>query len=268
METFLMLVCLIILCWGIRRWKKSLFKRTKSKKKLILLISVFLLVGCGSLIRPTANNSTRSKEITQVKKRTKEKEAKRQAKEKVKQEKEEKRQAKEKVKQEKEAKRRAKEKAKQEKEAKRRAKEKAKQEKEAKRQAEINQKIVEATAVLEKAESTLTRENYYAAAALIQALPNKDSNLASRLATVDATIKVNEAAEAKRVAQKQQAAESAQSNSQVQVQNNEQIVYVAPAHGKKYHFNPNCSGLNNADSVAALTLQEAQIQGYTACKRG
>ncbi|OJG77945.1 hypothetical protein [Enterococcus ratti] len=254
METFLMLVCLIILCWGIRRWKKSLFKRTKSKKKLILLISVFLLVGCGSLIRPTANNSTRSKEITQVKKRTKEKEAKRQAKEKVKQEKEEKRQAKEKVKQEKEAKRRA--------------KEKAKQEKEAKRQAEINQKIVEATAVLEKAESTLTRENYYAAAALIQALPNKDSNLASRLATVDATIKVNEAAEAKRVAQKQQAAESAQSNSQVQVQNNEQIVYVAPAHGKKYHFNPNCSGLNNADSVAALTLQEAQIQGYTACKRG
>ncbi|MEY8446463.1 hypothetical protein AALA44_09965 [Enterococcus ratti] len=254
METFLILVCLIILCWGIGRWKKSLFKRTKSKKKLILLISVFLLVGCGSLIRPTANNSTRSKEITQVKKRTKEKEAKRQAKEKVKQEKEAKRQAKEKVKQEKEAKRRA--------------KEKAKQEKEAKRQAEINQKIVEATAVLEKAESTLTRENYYAAAALIQALPNKDSNLASRLATVDTTIKVNEAAEAKRVAQKQQAAESAQSNSQVQVQNNEQIVYVAPAHGKKYHFNPNCSGLNNADSVAALTLQEAQIQGYTACKRG
>ena len=51
-------------------------------------------------------------------------------------------------------------------------------------------------------------------------------------------------------------------------QNNEQTVYIAPDHGTKYHLNPNCSGLNNANSVVAISLQEAQARGYTLCKRG
>ncbi|EOY2860070.1 hypothetical protein ACP3FU_002531, partial [Enterococcus hirae] len=88
--------------------------------------------------------------------------------------------------------------------------------------------------------------------------------------TVDATIKANEAAEAER--QRQAAAAQEQANqvaaAQTPQQNNEQTVYIAPDHGTKYHLNPNCSGLNNANSVVAISLQEAQARGYTLCKRG
>lgn len=94
--------------------------------------------------------------------------------------------------------------------------------------------------------------------------------MSARLATVDATIKTNEAAEAER--QRQAAAAQEQANqvaaAQTPQQNNEQTVYIAPDHGTKYHLNPNCSGLNNANSVVAISLQEAQARGYTLCKRG
>lgn len=43
------------------------------------------------------------------------------------------------------------------------------------------------------------------------------------------------------------------------------IVYVAPLSGEKYHLDPNCRGLRNAESVAELTLSEAEADGYTLC---
>ncbi|MDF7672509.1 O-antigen ligase family protein [Lactobacillus sp. ESL0701] len=46
----------------------------------------------------------------------------------------------------------------------------------------------------------------------------------------------------------------------------EGYVFVAPDHGKRYHFNPNCWGLKNADSIIKMTLAEAKSQGYTQCR--
>lgn len=92
--------------------------------------------------------------------------------------------------------------------------------------------------------------------------------MSNRLAAIDAIIRANEAAETERQAAAQEQANQAAEMAQAQQQNNEQIVYIAPDHGTKYHFNTNCSGLNNANSVASMTLQEAQTQGYTECKRG
>ena len=158
-------------------------------------------------------------------------------------------------------------------EAEREKQEEEKQKIEAERKAqEERQKQAEneATTALSQAEAHPTRENYNSAATLIQAIPNGNQHLSARLATVDATIKANEAAEAER--QRQAAAAQEQANqvaaAQTPQQNNEQTVYIAPDHGTKYHLNPNCSGLNNANSVVAISLQEAQARGYTLCKRG
>ena len=127
------------------------------------------------------------------------------------------------------------------------------------KQEEINQKTIDATNKLAQAEASPTNENYQAALTAIQAIPNGNQDLSNRLVVVDSTIKANEAAEQQR---QQQAA------AQAQQQNNEQVVYIAPDHGTKYHLNPNCSGLNNANSVVSMPLSEALAKGYTLCKRG
>lgn len=44
-----------------------------------------------------------------------------------------------------------------------------------------------------------------------------------------------------------------------------QMVYIAPNSGTKYHFHAGCRRLNNANSVAEITLTDAQNQGYTLC---
>ncbi|RHW48449.1 hypothetical protein [Lactobacillus bombicola] len=46
----------------------------------------------------------------------------------------------------------------------------------------------------------------------------------------------------------------------------EEYVFVAPGHGKRYHHDPNCRGLKNANSTTKITLKEAQAQGYTPCQ--
>ncbi|OQO70173.1 hypothetical protein BH747_08410 [Enterococcus villorum] len=247
MGTFLVLMGLIAFCWGLGGLLKSFIKRKKKKKNLIILAVAFLLMIFGSLISPTPNYSsakttTHSEKIIATNKRSNQATKKQKKLE---------------------AERKAEE-EKQKQEAERKAKE----------QEKINQKTAEATTALEQAEATPTRENYNTAAAAIQAIPNGNQNLSHRLATLDATIKTNEAAEAERqrqaaiqAEQTKQAAEATQKEAQAQQQNNEQTVYIAPAHGKKYHFNPNCPGLNHANSVVAISLQEAQAQGYTACKR-
>lgn len=80
------------------------------------------------------------------------------------------------------------------------------------KQAEIAQKTASAEAILAQAESNPTRDNYNSALSAIQAIPDGNQSLSNRLASVDATIKANEAAEAER--QRQQAEAQRQSQEQ------------------------------------------------------
>lgn len=69
-----------------------------------------------------------------------------------------------------------------------------------------------------------------------------------------------EQAEAARVAEENRLAEEAE-NQQVVAQ----TVYIAPDSGTKYHFNQSCRGLSQANSIASLSLSDAQAQGYDLC---
>lgn len=69
-----------------------------------------------------------------------------------------------------------------------------------------------------------------------------------------------EQAEAARVAEENRLAEEA-ANQQVI----EQTVYIAPDSGEKYHFSQGCRGLSRANSTLAISLSDAQAQGYTLC---
>ena len=297
MGTFLVLVGLIGICWGLVGLIRSFFKKGNKKRNFIIIGTAFILMIFGASISPTSHSDS-SKVSTQSEKKIETKrtsstsseeqlkqKAEHKEKEKRKLDAERKKQEEEKQKLEAERKKQEEEKQKLESERKKQEEEKQKLEAERKKQEEEKQKIEaerkaqeerqkqaenEATTALSQAEAHPTRENYNSAATLIQAIPNGNQHLSARLATVDATIKANEAAEAER--QRQAAAAQEQANqvaaAQTPQQNNEQTVYIAPDHGTKYHLNPNCSGLNNANSVVAISLQEAQARGYTLCKRG
>ncbi|EMF0054104.1 hypothetical protein ACG6P0_000405 [Enterococcus hirae] len=297
MGTFLVLVGLIGICWGLVGLIRSFFKKGNKKRNFIIIGTAFILMIFGASISPTSHSDS-SKVSTQSEKKIETKrtsstsseeqlkqKAEHKEKEKRKLDAERKKQEEEKQKLEAERKKQEEEKQKLEAERKKQEEEKQKLEAERKKQEEEKQKIEaerkaqeerqkqaenEATTALSQAEAHPTRENYNSAATLIQAIPNGNQHLSARLATVDATIKANEAAEAER--QRQAAAAQEQANqvaaAQTPQQNNEQTVYIAPDHGTKYHLNPNCSGLNNANSVVAISLQEAQARGYTLCKRG
>ncbi|EMF0247699.1 hypothetical protein ACNG37_000937 [Enterococcus hirae] len=296
MGTFLVLVGLIGICWGLVGLIRSFFKKGNKKRNFIIIGTAFILMIFGASISPTSHSdsskastqsekkietkrtsSTSSEEQLKQKAEHKEKEKRKLDAERKKQEEKQKleaeRKKQEEEKQKLEAERKKQEEEKQKLEAERKKQEEEKQKIEAERKAqEERQKQAEneATTALSQAEAHPTRENYNSAATLIQAIPNGNQHLSARLATVDATIKANEAAEAER--QRQAAAAQEQANqvaaAQTPQQNNEQTVYIAPDHGTKYHLNPNCSGLNNANSVVAISLQEAQARGYTLCKRG
>lgn len=283
MGTFLVLVGLIGICWGVVGLIRSFFKKGNKKRNFIIIGTAFILMIFGASISPTSHSDS-SKASTQSEKKIETKRTsstsseeqlkqKAERKEKEKQKLEAERKKQEEEKQKLEADRKKQEEERQKLEAERKKQEEEKQKIEAERKAqEERQKQAEneATTALSQAEAHPTRENYNSAATLIQAIPNGNQHLSARLATVDATIKANEAAEAER--QRQAAAAQEQANqvaaAQTPQQNNEQTVYIAPDHGTKYHLNPNCSGLNNANSVVAISLQEAQARGYTLCKRG
>ncbi|EMF0155466.1 hypothetical protein [Enterococcus hirae] len=283
MGTFLVLVGLIGICWGLVGLIRSFFKKGNKKRNFIIIGTAFILMIFGASISPTSHSDS-SKASTQSEKKIETKrtsstsseeqlkqKAERKEKEKQKLEAERKKQEEEKQKLEAERKKQEEERQKLEAERKKQEEEKQKIEAERKAQEERQKQAEnEATTALSQAEAHPTRENYNSAATLIQAIPNGNQHLSARLATVDATIKANEAAEAER--QRQAAAAQEQANqvaaAQTPQQNNEQTVYIAPDHGTKYHLNPNCSGLNNANSVVAISLQEAQARGYTLCKRG
>lgn len=255
MGTFLVLVGLIGICWGLVGLIRSFFKKGNKKRNFIIIGTAFILMIFGASISPTSHSDS-SKASTQSEKKI---ETKRTSSTSSEEQLKQKAEHKEKEKRKLDAERKKQEEEKQKLEAER------KKQEERQKQAEN-----EATTALSQAEAHPTRENYNSAATLIQAIPNGNQHLSARLATVDATIKANEAAEAER--QRQAAAAQEQANqvaaAQTPQQNNEQTVYIAPDHGTKYHLNPNCSGLNNANSVVAISLQEAQARGYTLCKRG
>ncbi|EPI5831588.1 hypothetical protein ACS8I7_002456 [Enterococcus hirae] len=292
-----MLVGLIGICWGLVGLIRSFFKKGNKKRNFIIIGTAFILMIFGASISPTSHSdsskaSARSEKKIETKRTSStsseeqlKQKAERKEKEKQKLEAERKKQEEERQKLEAERKKQEEERQKLEAERKKQEEERQKLEAERKKQEEEKQKIEaerkaqeerqkqaenEATTALSQAEAHPTRENYNSAATLIQAIPNGNQHLSARLATVDATIKANEAAEAER--QRQAAAAQEQANqvaaAQTPQQNNEQTVYIAPDHGTKYHLNPNCSGLNNANSVVAISLQEAQARGYTLCKRG
>lgn len=269
MGTFLVLVGLIGICWGLVGLIRSFFKKGNKKRNFIIIGTAFILMIFGASISPTSHSDS-SKASTQSEKKI---ETKRTSSTSSEEQLKQKAEHKEKEKRKLDAERKKQEEEKQKLEAERKKQEEEKQKLEAERKAqEERQKQAEneATTALSQAEAHPTRENYNSAATLIQAIPNGNQHLSARLATVDATIKANEAAEAER--QRQAAAAQEQANqvaaAQTPQQNNEQTVYIAPDHGTKYHLNPNCSGLNNANSVVAISLQEAQARGYTLCKRG
>lgn len=93
--------------------------------------------------------------------------------------------------------------------------------------------------------------------------------MSNRLASINATITANEAAEAQRqqeaAAQEQarQAAEAqlAQEQAQLEQQNNEQTVYVTPT-GSKYHTHKCGNG-----TYTPATLDEALARGLTPCSK-
>src|SRR5699024_7125372 len=283
MGTFLVLVGLIGICWGLVGLIRSFFKKGNKKRNFIIIGTAFILMIFGASISPTSHSDSSKASIQSEKKIETKRKTSTSSEEQLKQKAEQK--EKEKRKLEAERKKQEEEKQKLEAERKKQEEERQKLEAERKKQEEEKQKIEaerkaqeerqkqaenEATTALSQAEAHPTRENYNSAATLIQAIPNGNQHLSARLATVDATIKANEAAEAER--QRQAAAAQEQANqvaaAQTPQQNNEQTVYIAPDHGTKYHLNPNCSGLNNANSVVAISLQEAQARGYTLCKRG
>ncbi|EOE6421404.1 hypothetical protein ACKO7J_000038 [Enterococcus hirae] len=283
MGTFLVLVGLIGICWGLVGLIRSFFKKGNKKRNFIIIGTAFILMIFGASISPTSHSdsskaSARSEKKIETKRTSStsseeqlKQKAERKEKEKQKLEAERKKQEEERQKLEAERKKQEEERQKLEAERKKQEEEKQKIEAERKAQEERQKQAEnEATTALSQAEAHPTRENYNSAATLIQAIPNGNQHLSARLATVDATIKANEAAEAER--QRQVAAAQEQANqvaaAQTPQQNNEQTVYIAPDHGTKYHLNPNCSGLNNANSVVAISLQEAQARGYTLCKRG
>lgn len=168
---------------------------------------------------------------------------------------------------------------------------------------EYEGQIKVASDAIERAESDLSRQTYVKASELISALSIPNRTLSNRLNKVDTQIikieeekKLVEAEEAKEneriaLAQKesQQQAEKEQEEQQAAqaqaqhveqeenfpqieepveeqvVDNIGQLVYVAPQSGTKYHFTPNCRGLNNANSIQEMDLYEAQGQGYDLC---
>lgn len=256
MGNFFVLIGFIGFCWGIGGLIKSFHKKKTRKRPLLILGAAFIVMAIGFANVQPSNNASSSEVKIQSEKKVETKKEKQENKRKTQEEKQK----------QKDERKAQEEKQKQEDER--------KAQEERQKQEEINQRTVDATNKLAQAEASPTNENYQAALTAIQAIPNGNQDLSNRLVVVDSTIKANEAAEQQRQQQaaaqaQQQAAEAQQQAAQqAQQQNNEQVVYIAPDHGTKYHLNPNCSGLNNANSVVSMPLSEALAKGYTLCKRG
>ncbi|NBA56472.1 hypothetical protein [Enterococcus hirae] len=275
MGNFLFLGGLLGTLLGIIFLIYSFFSKKKiSRKKIIIgIISAFAAMVCGVTISPpdteqvtthsTIQSTTTSSTTEVISSESREKEE-----QKIKELAEKKKQA------QLEAKKKAEEEAeKKQQEDKRKAEEQ--------KQANIAQKTASAETILAQAESNPTRDNYNSALSAIRAIPGGNQSLSDRLASVDSTIKANEAAQAEaarvaeqqrqqaiaqeqaRQAEQQRQAQIAQEQAaaQAQQQNNQQTVLITPT-GKKYH-NHVCGNGN----YSPATLQEALNRGLTPCEK-
>ncbi|GEL67917.1 O-antigen ligase family protein [Marinilactibacillus psychrotolerans] len=144
---------------------------------------------------------------------------------------------------------------------------------------------------IKKAEESKSRADYEHAISLSDALPIGNNKFDSRLAKIDETITKSEAEKAKKelLAKEESERKAEEERTQAASKNNNsptenyseesknetekkssndnitKTVYVATQSGKKYHFDPNCRGLSNANSVDNISLDVAISQGYDLC---
>lgn len=139
-----------------------------------------------------------------------------------------------------------------------------------------NQELINAAdQAIKNAEANPTRDTLNQANAAYEAIPldKRPSAHQERIAQVHTTVETKEAQEAARKAEeeKKKAEEAARleqqrlAEQQAAQQQNQQMVWIAPQSGRRYHFDPTCRGLRRANSTVQMTLQEAQAQGYTHC---
>lgn len=136
---------------------------------------------------------------------------------------------------------------------------------------EEEQKTLKAKEAIEKAEKSLSEEDYNSAVSLIEKISDGNSDFSSRISKVKQSI--DEKKEEERVAQEKAAAEAAsqaqavadaaaaQAEANAQQENNQQIVLVTPT-GKKYHSRKCGNG-----TYTEATLQEALNRGLTPCAK-
>lgn len=132
---------------------------------------------------------------------------------------------------------------------------------------EQEKKVAEAKRIeAEKKEQARVAEEQKKEAARVA----EEARKAEEKRVADAKAEQERQAQAAEEARKKQEAEAARKKlAQVEEEqpSNEQgqMVYIT-ATGKRYHFDPNCRGLNNSNGETQVTLAEAQSQGLTKCK--
>ena len=144
-----------------------------------------------------------------------------------------------------------------------------------------NQELIKAAdQAIKNAEANPTRDTLNQANATYEAIPvdKRPSAQQERIAQVHTAVETKEAQERqaqeaarKAEEEKKKAEEAARleqqrlAEQQAAQQQNQQMVWVAPQSGRRYHFDATCRGLRRANSTVQMTLQEAQAQGYTHC---
>lgn len=145
-----------------------------------------------------------------------------------------------------------------------------------------NQELINvAEQAIKNAEANPTRDTLNQANAAYEAIPvdKRPSAHQERIAQVHTAVETKEAQErqaqeaARKAEEERKKAEEAARLEQqrlaeqqaAQQQQNQQMVWIAPQSGRRYHFDPTCRGLRRANSTVQMTLQEAQAQGYTHC---
>lgn len=99
-------------------------------------------------------------------------------------------------------------------------------------------------------------------AAEAAAVAEKEAALLAASARAEEAERVRVAAEAQAVAQEEEAQIQA---AFAETEANTEMIYYAPQSGNKYHYNQSCRGLSRANSVATMSLGEAQSLGYDLC---
>ncbi|ASV96274.1 hypothetical protein [Enterococcus durans] len=306
MSTFLILVGFLGVIFGVFSLTYTFFsKKIRLKKKIgIGILAAFIIMIVGGTLAPpiqadvnkktndssssiSASSDSREKDVKKDKEEVKKKKiGEKKAKEKTKKEQKAKKKQKEKQKtsetkkkqkerqKAKEAKKKQKERQKA-KEAKKKQKKEAKlkADQEEKKQEEIRQKTSTAKTILAQAEAEPTRDNYNAALSAIQSIPEENQELLNRLASVDSTIKSNEAAEAERQKQQAEAQRQAQEQQATQQTNSytadgqwsvatNGMVFARSDSGKYY------SRVTNPNNYQYMSQIDADNAGYSRATRG